>query len=82
MTSHGVVFGNGCGICGKLPRTFQQLLQPRRRRNEVSNLFLHQIGPSGPAPGKRCPLDTRLLMGGTQFLATLFLRLVGGSMAV
>ena len=65
VPSHHAVTGQGCGICGKLLRTFQQLPQPRRRIDEINSSFPDQAGPSGPAPGKRCLLDTRLLMGGT-----------------
>jgi len=65
VTTHHAAMGQGCGTCEKLLRTFQQLPQPRRRLDEINNASPDQAGPSDPAPGKRCLLDTRLLMGGT-----------------
>ncbi len=61
---HFALTGNGYGICGELLRTSPQLPQPRRR-NEIKKLSPVYAEPPGPARGKRCPLDTRLLMGGT-----------------
>ena len=62
--SDPAVTGNGYGICGKLLRTFQQLPQPRRRRDGIKNSIRDHAGPPGPFSGKLCLLDTRLLMGG------------------
>jgi len=81
---HPAVTGQGYGICGKLSRlrrtTFQQLPQPRRRRRDViDNSVPDQAGPPGPFSGKRCLLDTRLLMGTQVKSGTLTGRREGAS---
>jgi hypothetical protein len=65
MKIHSAFSGNGYGICGEPLRISPQLPQPRRRRDEVNNLFPDCAGTPGPSPGKHYLLDTRLLMGGT-----------------
>jgi len=65
MTSHPDVTGRGCGICGKLLRTFQQIPQPRRRLDEIKKSVLQTSGARGTRSGKLYLLDTGLLMGGT-----------------
>ena len=65
MTSCPAVSGNGYGICGKLLRIFQQIPQPRRRRDEVNNAYLDRAGSQLPFPAEHYPLDTSLLMGGS-----------------
>ena len=65
VKSHRADITTGYGICGKLLRTFQQIPQPRRRRDGITNGSLRFDGPSHPVLAKPCPLDTRLLMGGT-----------------
>ena len=65
MTSHPDVTGRGCGICGKLLLTFQQIPQPRRRLDEIKKSVLQTSGARGTRSGKLYLLDTGLLMGGT-----------------
>jgi hypothetical protein len=65
MKIHSAFSGNGYGICGEPLRISPQLPQPRRRRDEVNNLFPDCAGTPDPSPGKHYLLDTRLLMGGT-----------------
>jgi hypothetical protein len=69
MTSRPAISGNGYGICGKLSRlrrsTFQQIPQPRRRRDEIYNAFPDRAESKIPFPGEHYLLDTSLLMGGT-----------------
>jgi hypothetical protein len=61
--------GQGCGFCGKLLRTFQQLPQPRQRRSdEIENSMTPRSGARGTRLGKLYLLDTGLLMGGTHAL--------------
>ena len=65
VSPHQVGTATGCGFCGKLLRIFQQIPQPRRRRDGIENSPFHFSGPSHPALAKPCQLDKNLLMGGT-----------------
>ena len=65
VNSYRVLIAIGHGICGKLLRTFQQIPQPRRRRDGMTSGLFRIGGPSHPVLAKPCLLDTRLLMGGT-----------------
>jgi hypothetical protein len=65
VNSHRADIATGYGLCGKLLRTFQQIPQPRRRRDAITSRFPRFGGPSHPVLGKLCPLDKELLMGGT-----------------
>ena len=67
VNSHRADTATGYGLCGKLLRTFQQIPQPRRRRDGITSSSLRFDGPSHPVQGKPCPLDKELLMGGTVF---------------
>ena len=79
MTSCLAVSGNGYGICGKLPRlrrsTFQQIPQPRRRRDEIKNSYPDRAESKIPFPAEHYLLDTSLLMGGTYQVILLLERL-------
>ena len=65
VNPHHARTATGNGICGKLLRTFQQIPQPRRRRDGITSGSLRFDGPSHPVLAKPCRLDTELLMGGT-----------------
>ncbi len=69
MTSHHGVTGKGYGIYGKLSRLrraiFQQIPQPRRRRDGIENPPSFLNGLAHPVLAKPCRFDKNLLMGGT-----------------
>ncbi len=69
--SHRADFATGHGICGKLLRTFQQIPQPRRRRDGITSSHIPFGGPSHPVLGKPYSLDRELLMGGTYSVAPI-----------